>query len=219
MNELLSGQQPLRGRAQLVLRIEPFDYFDAARFWGVAENPELAFRLLALIGGVAGHRRLVGRAAPATVEDLGGWLAETVLDPTNALFGEADYLLREDPRIVERARYQSILAAIAEGRHRPVEIGGLLSRSSQELSHPLDVLRTGGFVDRVEDVLFQRKSAYVLADPIVRLLLGVARPNQMQIEDGEASRGVEQGPADGLRTDLRPAFRVALSNPAAAERA
>ena len=107
MSELLSGQQPLRGRASLVLRLEPFDFREAREYWAI-EDLDLAFRLDALLGGVAGHRALLlgGRPGrpPVSTADLGAWLSEGVLNPAHALSGEADYLLREDPRVVERSR-------------------------------------------------------------------------------------------------------------------
>jgi hypothetical protein len=44
MGGLLAGQAPLRGRASLELLIRPFEYTDAARFWGAAD-PRLALLL------------------------------------------------------------------------------------------------------------------------------------------------------------------------------
>src|SRR5262249_48992079 len=45
MRGLLGGSAPLRGRAKLELLVQPFDFRDAADFWGVLDAPELAFQL------------------------------------------------------------------------------------------------------------------------------------------------------------------------------
>jgi len=50
MSRLLSGDAPLRGRAGLELSVGPFDYRQAAAFWGL-ETPDLAFRVHAIVGG------------------------------------------------------------------------------------------------------------------------------------------------------------------------
>jgi AAA+ ATPase superfamily predicted ATPase len=58
MRGLLGGSAPLRGRAKLELLVQPFDFRDAADFWGVLDDPELAFQLHALVGGTPAWRRL-----------------------------------------------------------------------------------------------------------------------------------------------------------------
>ena len=57
MRGLLGGTAPLRGRAKLELLVQPFDFREAADFWGVLGDPELAFQLHALVGGTPAYRR------------------------------------------------------------------------------------------------------------------------------------------------------------------
>jgi uncharacterized protein len=68
MGQLLAGQAPLRGRASLVLLVQPFGYRDAARFWN-ADDPELAVLLHAVVGGTRscshGRRRPSKSSTPA----------------------------------------------------------------------------------------------------------------------------------------------------------
>ncbi len=45
MRGLLAGTAPLRGRASLELMVRPFGFRNAARFWGVADNPDLALHV------------------------------------------------------------------------------------------------------------------------------------------------------------------------------
>jgi hypothetical protein len=96
MSELLSGSQPLRARAQLDLRINAFDYREAAAYWQIGD-PEVALRIDAVFGGTPGYRALVQSEPPASVKGLAAWLGTNVLNPSHALFTETDYLLRETP--------------------------------------------------------------------------------------------------------------------------
>lgn len=184
MGELLSGAHPLRGRARLDLSLRPFDFRTARAFWGI-DDLEVALRLHAVLGGTPGYRDLTD-PPPAGLVELDEWLAATVLNPAHALFGETAYLLREDPRITDRALYQSVLAAIAAGETSPGAIANVLGREARSLGHPLDVLRTAGFVTRADDLLAQRRPVYAVADPIVRFQMNVVRPRLAQFEERQA---------------------------------
>lgn len=184
MSELLSGARPLRGRSRLDLVIPPFDYRTAREFWGIADQ-EVAMRLHAVLGGTPGYRDLTD-SVPQSTEELDRWLIGHVLNPAHALFGETDYLLREDPTITDRALYQSVLAAIAGGQTTPGGIAAALGRDARSLWHPLDVLRAGGFVRRSEDVLSQRRPIYAVADPIIRFAMLIVRPRQAMYEERHA---------------------------------
>ncbi len=178
MSELLSGTKALRGRAELDIQLHPFDYRQTAEFYGV-EDPVAALRLYAILGGTPGYRDLLGEASPQTTEALESLVLDTVGNPSHALFSEAEYLLREDPRIVERSLYHSVLGAVASGAHTPTAVGQRIGRPASALAHALDVLVTAGFLLRREDVLRQRRPVLEVADPIVRftdLVVGPFRP-------------------------------------------
>jgi hypothetical protein len=160
----------------------PFDYRTAARHWG-ADDPEVALAVDAVVGGTPGYRDLVDAPTPATFDQLGGWLAATVLNPSHALFAEADYLLREDPRLADRSVYHSILTAIAEGARAPTAIGAWIGRDRTALAHPLGVLRATGFVHNDEDLLWKRRPSLTLTDPIVRFTQLVVTPRLAVFED------------------------------------
>jgi AAA+ ATPase superfamily predicted ATPase len=182
MEELLSGASPLRGRTQLEMRMQPFDYRTSARFWG-ADDPELAFLTDAVFGGTAGYRDLVQVGQPSQVQRFSSWLSETVLNPSSALFTEADFLLREDPRIQDRAPYYAILQAASEGKSSPTAIGGAVGRERTSLSHPLGVLISSGYLVSAEDVRKQRNASLRVADPIVRFHHVITRPRLSQFEE------------------------------------
>jgi AAA+ ATPase superfamily predicted ATPase len=176
MSELLSGQKALRGRASLDLSVRPFDYRQAAAFWRI-EDPELAFLVHAVVGGTPGYRALLEGPAPATIDQFADWLFAGVLNPSHAMFREADYLLTEDPAISDRALYQSVLAAIADGRSTRSAVGSLLERDDSALRHPLLVLERAGFIRRDEDLWRAKRPLLRLDDPFLRFHFAVIRRN------------------------------------------
>lgn len=188
MTELLSGQHPLRGRAVLDLTLHAFNYRDAAKYWGITD-PEVAFATHAVFGGTAGYRDLVDEPPPATADGIPRWLGRHVFDPARALLTEADYLLREDPRITDRALYQSVLTAISAGADTPSKIGSVLGRPDRSLTHPLAVLHSGGFIRRGGDMLRQRGTRWEVADPILKFHELVLAPRLSEFEErrGEAA--------------------------------
>jgi AAA+ ATPase superfamily predicted ATPase len=205
MTELLSGQKPLRGRATLDLTVQPFDYRDAARFWG-ASDPEVAFRLGAVFGGTPGYRSLVEQEPPATVDEIPRWLARNVLNPSHALFTETDYLLREDPRVRSKEQYISVLTAVAGGRHHQKEIGAAVGRDHNQLRHPLDVLVSSGFLTRDADILTPSRPRYAVTDPIVRFEALVTAPNRALLEEREVEAVWERAAATFSSQVLGPHF-------------
>lgn len=182
MEQVLSGQSPLRGRTRLEMRVQPFDFRTAAAFWELAE-PRVAFHVDAILGGTPGYRALAGSAPPDHLDELPGWLAATVLNPASALFSESEYLLREDPRIQDRSVYFAVLAALARGHTSQTTLGGAIGRDRTSLAHPLDVLTTAGFVTRNADVRKARGASYRIADPIVRFHQLITRPRLSQFEE------------------------------------
>jgi AAA+ ATPase superfamily predicted ATPase len=186
MTEILSGTKPLRGRAQLNLTIRPFDFRLSREYWGI-DDPQAAFLVDAVLGGTAGYKPLIGSTPPSDVGGMRDWLAGNVLNPAHALFDETDYLLREDPRIRDKAPYNSVLSAVASGRRSQKEIGAALARNASQLRHPLEVLESAGFVDRVEDMLLDRRPSYYLADPIVRFARTVTAPNRALLEERDVA--------------------------------
>ncbi|MGH7856950.1 MAG: ATP-binding protein, partial [Candidatus Binatia bacterium] len=134
------------------------------------------------------------------------------LSPTHALFREADYLLREDPRLTDRALYHSIITAIAKGATTPTEIGAAVGRPAQSLAYPLSVLESAGFVDRIDDVLLQRRPRLLLADPIIRFHQLVTAPRLAMLEEGHAEAAWRGAAATFASKILGPHFeRLARS--------
>ncbi|MHB8294871.1 MAG: AAA family ATPase [Acidimicrobiales bacterium] len=128
MTEVLSGQRALRGRVRATVAIEPFDYRDAAAYWGLEGEWELAVRLHAILGGTPGYRDQLGLGPPTSVDGLGEWLAAGVCNPASSMFREDDYLLAEERGLNDRALYHSVLAAIASGNRTETKMAAALGR-------------------------------------------------------------------------------------------
>lgn len=178
MSTLLAGNQALRGRAVIDMRMGPFPYRDAAAYWGA--DAETAFLIDAVLGGAPGYRDVVG--PPPTPGGLFDWLRRSVLNPSHALFTEPDYLLAEDPKIGDRAIYHAIWEAVSGGATTPTQIASLLGMDVNSLTYHLNVMRAGGFVRHDQDLLLQRKPVITVADPVVKFHNLVVKPNQLDFE-------------------------------------
>lgn len=182
MAGLLSGQRALRGRAVLDLVIDPFDYREAAAFWGVQGDPRLAFLLFCVVGGTPGYRDLLEMGPPTSVADFPAWLARGVLNPSHAMFRETDYLLAEEPSLTDRAIYQSALAAIAAGRTTSGAVAGALGRPETSVTHVIDGLERARFIERADDVLRSRRPTLRITDAMLRFQHAVIRPDVHRFE-------------------------------------
>lgn len=182
MAGLLSGQRALRGRAVLDLVIDPFDYREAAAFWGVQGDPRLAFLLFCVVGGTPGYRDLLEMGPPTSVADFPAWLARGVLNPAHAMFRETDYLLAEEPSLTDRSIYQSALAAVAAGRTTSGGVAGALGRPETSVTHVIDGLERARFIERADDVLRSRRPTLRITDAMLRFQHAVIRPDFHRFE-------------------------------------
>ncbi len=206
MAGLLSGQRALRGRAVLDLVIDPFDYREAAAFWGVENDPKLAFLLFCVVGGTPGYRDLLEMGPPDSVDAFPAWLARGVLNPSHAMFRETDYLLAEEPSLTDRAIYQSTLAAIAAGRTTSGAVAGALGRPETSMTHVIDGLQRAHFIERADDILLARRPSLRITDPMLRFSHAVVRPDLRRFESRQTERAWADAEARFASGVLGPAF-------------
>lgn len=186
MGGLLSGAAPLRGRASMELVVRPFDYRTAAQFWGI-EDPALAVRVHATVGGTPAYRReFVRDDVPASLEDFDAWMVRTILDSSHPLLREGRYLLAEDPSIRDRGLYSSVLAAVTLGRTTRGAIADYVGRPAADLAHVLSVLEDGGWLRREEDALRSLRPRYRVDDPFLLFHHAIVRPQWTALERGHA---------------------------------
>ena len=203
MTKLLTGQQALRGRAMLDMPVRAFDFRESRAFWQIRDL-EAAFLVHAVLGGPPGYRDLVAGVVPGSATEFEDWLAEGVLNPSHALFREAEYLLSEDPALVDRALYRSIIAAIAAGQSTRRGVGSVLNRPDTALDHPLDQLERTQFIVRDSDLLRPNRPLLRVADPLLRFHFAVLRPDLARFE----ARRVHEA-----WVDAEPRFRSQVLGP------
>lgn len=190
MSTLLAGDQALRGRAVLDMRIGPFGYREAAEYWRC--DPETAFLVDAVLGGAPGYRDVIGDPPAPGADGFYTWLERSVCNPSHILFTEPEYLLAEDPRITDRATYYSIWGAVSSGAATPTQIGGLVGMDARTLTYHLNIMRAAGFIRHEQDMLLQRKPVITVADPIVRFHDLIVRPNLIDFEMREGRAAWER---------------------------
>jgi hypothetical protein len=205
MGGLLSGTSPLRGRASLELVVHSLDYRQAARFWGLEDDPRLAFLVHTVVGGTPAYRREFVRGdAPEGRDDFDGWVCRTALSPSCPLFREARYLLADEADLRDRAVYHAVLAAIAVGNGTSGRVAGYLERPASDITHPLTVLQDCGMVVREDDAFRGNRRTYRIAEPLIAFDHAVARP---------ALRQLERGAAGEVWADARPRYLSAVVGP------
>jgi hypothetical protein len=188
MSQLLGGGAPLRGRAQLEMVVRPFGYREAAEFWGVGHEPELAFRLHALVGGTPAYKEMCGGSGPQTLAGFDRWVQRCLLNPASAMFREGGLLLREEPSITDPTSYASVLAAISAGNHRRSEIAAALGRPSGALAHLLGGLQDIGLIEHLDDALRGKRTVFQITEPIVRLHQLITGRYEPELVAGRAAR-------------------------------
>lgn len=205
MSELLQGTKPLRGRAVLDIRLPAFDFRTARKQWDIAD-PHTAFLVNAVLGGAPGYPPLTATPAPATPDEFDAWVVRTLLDPGRALYtrSEAEFLLREEPRITHRTVYYDILAAVAGGASTPSKIGAALARHRSAVAAPVELLETTGYLHKAQDLLKPRNPVLRVADPIIRMNQLIALPLVDVIEHGRAAEAWRES---------RPTFQSKIVGP------
>lgn len=206
MAQLLGGGAPLRGRARLELIVRPFGFREAAEFWDVAHDPQLAFRLHALTGGTPAYKDMCGGAGPQSLADFGPWVQRRLLNPASAMFREGGLLLREEPSITDPTSYASTLGAISAGASRRSEIAAVLGRPASAIAHLLDRLEDIGLIEQLDDALRGKRAAFRIAEPIVRLHQLITARYEPELVAGRADRVWERSAATVSAKILGPHF-------------
>lgn len=175
MRRLVDAGAPLRGRSQLDLVLRPFRFSEAAEFWNLDNNPDLAFRLHALIGGTPAYREFAGGETPIK-GDLDRWVIRHLLSASSPLMNEGRTVVAEDPALHDRALYWAVLGAVADGAATRGEITAALDRAPTALHHALTALVNADWLRVDQDPIRERSSRYSVSEPIVRFHRLVIEP-------------------------------------------
>jgi uncharacterized protein len=168
--------------------MRPLGFRQAAEFWGVAADPELAFRLHALTGGPPEYKELCGSAGPRSLADFDDWVRLRLLDPAGPMFGAGRLPPFEGSPLADPAACASALGAICAGAARPPEIAAALGRPDAAVADLLAALAGLGLIERLQDPLNSERSVCVIVKPIARLHQLVIAPNEAELAAGRADR-------------------------------
>jgi AAA+ ATPase superfamily predicted ATPase len=209
MAKLLTGTAPLRGRAGLDLRMQPFDFRTARELHGI-EDLATAVQLYAVIGGVAAYaREMVEGDLPAGPDDFGRWISRRVLSPSAPLFGEVELLLGEDPTVSKVRKpnlYHSTLAGVALGNHAWSSLTNYVKISGTSLSAVVDALVAADFIAQLQDPVRDNRPTYHPSDPLIRFHYAIIRRHQARL----SRYGVD---TNALWKELTPTFRSQVLGP------
>lgn len=164
--------------------MRPLGFREAAESWRVADDPELAFRLHALVGGTPEYLTLCGGVGPLSLADLDRWAARWLLDPASPMFGVGGQALREAGTGADPGALASVLGAISGGTARRRQISAAVGQPAGQVDLLLGELAGLGLVERLADPLGGGDDAWVIVAPIVRLHQLVIAPHEAALAAG-----------------------------------
>lgn len=176
--EILSKKSPLFGRRTAQFKLEALTYLDAARFHPKCAPQDNAM-IYAITGGVPHYINKLSYRG-----DLRDALIENFFDTSSYLFEEPQNLLKQELR--EPAVYNSIIAAIADGRTRLSDIADAAHIPSSACVKYVNTLSELGIVRKAEPVIdkSKRKVQYLIADQFFRFWYRFVPRNMMSITSG-----------------------------------
>ena len=202
MKELLDSDNPLFGRFDLILHLEPFDYYDSALFFPEAE---LRWKVdtIAIFGGL-----------PASLEHLDTSL--TLEDNIKRLFLEPEGIVRS---MVERAIMQeyrklgpvySLLALLGNGKRTYSDLREKLDpRNTGNLSKLLKKLIDNEMITCIHPInrLDDKKTTfYAISDNLLRFYFTYVHANRSRIQQFGADAVYTQFVQPSLDTFLSYRF-------------
>lgn len=201
-HQVMGEKSPLYGRRTGQLKVEAFDYLDAASLLGT-NDPERAIELYALVGGV-----------PLYLEQLDAqhsteWnMANRMLGQGCLLYAEpGSFLLQE---VSTPAPYAAVIGAIASGRPRPNEISDATGIAGPNVNEYLKRLGELGIVARETPVghAKKRQVSYGIRDQLFRFWHSFVPRYAQAIDLGQGDRVARRICEQELPTFMGHAFEV-----------
>lgn len=205
MRKLTASGQPLRGRANLELVLEPFGFRDASSFWGVSSG-RLAVLLWSVVGGTPGYRELCDDDAPQSERSFPAWISRYVLSSSAALHREGRVVVMEEAALNDTAMHWAVLSAITAGATTRSAVAKALGRPSTALGNSLAVLIASGLIAREEDPLHRRRSSYRVDEPIVTTWKEIVEPIERRLLRSDPQRLFDDLEAPLHARVVAPAF-------------
>ena len=179
-DHVLAYKAPLYGRRTAQLKILPFDFVDACRYFKNFSSMDKAL-IYGIVGGTPQY--LLQMDDSLSVEDN---IKNTFLNPASSLFEEPENLLKQEVR--EPALYNAIITAIAAGSSRMAEISTKVGEDTSLCAAYLKNLMELGLIQRETPYgeKISRKSIYVIADNMFRFWYRFVPENSSIISRGAA---------------------------------
>lgn len=190
--EVLGRKSPLYGRRTSQIKLQPFDYLDAARMIPAASNEE-RIAYYAAFGGTPYYLAQI---------DPGASFEENVevqfFNKAGLLYEEPMMLLRQELR--EPANYNSVMSAVASGATSPKEIAESAGIEQNSIGKYLKTLEGLDLIERSvpfgDNPQRSRKGLYSVKDPFFAYWYRFVSRSVGAIESG-AGRAVAQRTAFG----------------------
>jgi AAA+ ATPase superfamily predicted ATPase len=183
MEGLAAGSQPLYGRFTLALKLQPFDYFDAARLLP-GRTPREAAILYGALGGLPRYLAAVEPGASVAAE-----ISRLLLSPTGEVALQVEHVVDQEQGIRNPAEYQAVLAAVAGGATLVAQIGQRAGIEERTARRVLDVLERLDLVwrERNFDAAPKAPWHYRIADNAVRFWYRFVHTNRSRLATGDVA--------------------------------
>jgi len=179
-NQVLGEKSPLFGRRTGQLKINPLDYYDAARFYPNATNED-KIKYYACVGGTPYYLSLID-----TTLSFEENMKELYFEINSYLFNEGILLMKQEFR--EPANYNAILQAIASGSNTLNEIVSFTKLESTVVSRYLITLQELNFIERIlpfgANVLKGKKGQYKISENFIAFWYRYIFSAKAEIERG-----------------------------------
>lgn len=179
-DHVLAYKAPLYGRRTAQLKIQPFDFWEACRYFTHFSNEDKALAY-GFIGGTPQY--LLQIDDRLSIEEN---IKNTHLNPASSIFEEPNNLLKQEVR--EPAIYNAIITAIASGSSRMNEISTKVGENSSVCATYTKNLVTLGIVKKELPYgeTASRKTIYSIEDNMFRFWYRFVPENSSIISRGAA---------------------------------
>lgn len=179
-DHVLAYKAPLYGRRTAQMKILPFDFANACRYFKRFSDKDKAL-IYGMVGGTPQY--LLQMDDSQSIEDN---IKNTFLNPTSSLFDEPENLLKQEVR--EPALYNAIITAIATGASRMSEISTKVGEDTSVCATYLKNLMALGLIQK--EIPYgeksSRRSIYSIDDNMFRFWYRFVPENNSIIARGAA---------------------------------
>lgn len=185
-NQVLGHKSPLYGRRDMQFKIEPFDYYDSAKFFDKWSNEAKAVAY-AVTGGIPQYLNKL-----KAYDNVADGIRNEFLKKNGSLYEEPRNLLMQELR--EPSIYNTIIRAVAGGASKPNDIATKAGEEGKKVSKYLLTLMSLHLVKKESPILNtqERNGVYTVSDNMFRFWYKFVIENNMNIESGMADYVYQQ---------------------------